>query len=436
MAGPVGSVTRPPGQYTHCVDRRNYVENPEKWGFFDAGIPSRLEFALCEYLLGGKLVCLAGGGDECAIGTVIGIEEVGYEKSGFDAIDNDFSFNLMLAPYAVDDFSAYRPAPGSPATSPPAYEPHRLRDDVAKHSPLGLLLVDPTPSPRPLPTPSEPAGTSPVDGYGVGYRWQDERGKLVYEHGFQNNLHKIWEGNPQDGSVIALPCLHCECEGSRIFFVCQAMKPFLDIMRGKAPGSPLPSPGEVCHAALDWVPLGLGKALCSLIEDIIAVPIALALAPAALAAFAGAWEAAQAYDDLFVTGPVSKRVELDDTVIVLGRWVWDAGHAGHTELHPVKAFQRVELPPGHRGGNNPKLGLRGDIKAEIHEFHDRWCRLLREAPPPFDPRHPNGIGEAILASLTPEQQAVHLHQEQPENSWTIHPAIDGCAPEVEPPPLH
>src|SRR5262245_65875808 len=101
MADPLGPVITPLGQYTHCVDRTAYKDVP---GGLEAGFPTILEFLLCEYLLGGKLVCLAGGGDECVIGVVVGIEEVGYQKSGFDAIDNDFSFNLLVSPYRTADF--------------------------------------------------------------------------------------------------------------------------------------------------------------------------------------------------------------------------------------------------------------------------------------------------------------------------------------------
>ena len=72
-----------------------------------------------------------------------------------------------------------------------------------------------------------------MDGYGVLYTWDGSA--LTYDHESQNNLHKLWSEHPQDASAISIPILHCECEGSRIFFVCQAMEPFLDLMRGKIP---------------------------------------------------------------------------------------------------------------------------------------------------------------------------------------------------------
>jgi hypothetical protein len=425
MAVATGPVITPPGQYTHCVDRTAYRDVP---GPLDAGAAAIAEFTLCEYLLGGKLVCLAGGGDECAIGVVVGIEEVGYQKSGFDAIDNDFSFNLLVLPYSPGDFAAYRENLADRST----FEAHRIRDDVVAHSPLGPLMVDPRPSPTPLPTPREPGGTSPVDGYGVLYHW-DGVG-LAYDHENQNNLHKLWDEHPQDGSVVSIPILHCECEGSRIFFVCQALKPFLEAIQGKVPGSPGPSPGDVCHAALDWVPFGIGKAICSIVEDIVEAGIALALAPAMAAALAAAWEAAQAFDDLFVTGPVAKQIHVGDVVIVTGRWTWDAGHAGHVELHPVKTIQKLRLAPELAGGHDPRNPLPEAIVSTIRDVQARWCRHVREAPPPPDPRSGGTLSGAQLAALTPDQLAVHQRQQRPENGWQLHPTIDGCAPAEEPPP--
>ena len=123
-----GPVITPPGQYTHCVDRHDYQDVP---GVLDVGIPAMLEFLLCNYLLGGKLVCLAGGGDECAIGTVVGLEAVGEGKTGINALDNDFSFNVFLAPFEAQDIArAYGP-PSSPLARPqrglrrPSHRPRR-----------------------------------------------------------------------------------------------------------------------------------------------------------------------------------------------------------------------------------------------------------------------------------------------------------------------
>ncbi len=60
-------------------------------GFLLAAIISTFE-----YLLGGKLICLDG--DKLAIGSVLSIETAS-SKSGIDAMDNDFSINLLLCPH-------------------------------------------------------------------------------------------------------------------------------------------------------------------------------------------------------------------------------------------------------------------------------------------------------------------------------------------------
>jgi hypothetical protein len=458
----VGPVITPPGQYTHCVDRKDYRDIP---GVLDNGIPAILEFLLCDYLLGGKLVCLSGGGDQCAIGTVVGLEAVGAGKSGIEALDTDFSFNVLLAPFEVQDFSVYGPPP--PAN---IADPHAIRDDSVKNGPLGWLMVD-SPNPDPLPAPVDqtgapgppfktpsPRGTAtwPVDGYGV--LWKLIGSRLVDANREGDNLHKLWDKPPDNewppppppsppDLWIPLPVSHCECEGSRIFFVCQAMKPFLDLLQGKMPGGG-PSPGEVCHAVAKWLPWPIDKivnAVCSLVEDLIALPIAIALAPAMAAAFATAWEAAQAFDDLFVTGPVAKQIHIGDIVIVRGRWDWDAGHSGHTELHPVKSIQKLmsptgSLPPEIRPPHdlstaapvdyNPRHvgGIPPAVAADITLTHQQWCRFVAEAPPPPDPRQPGGLSAPQLASMTPEQLSVWAAQNQPENSWTVHPLLDGCAP--------
>src|ERR1700694_1971589 len=95
-------VISPGGPFTHCVQRNDFrLLDP----FYLVGAASAGK-AACDYLLGGKLVCMAPD-PVCAIGTIVGLEDTSYGKSGFDGIDNDFSFNLLPAPYAVQDFRHY-----------------------------------------------------------------------------------------------------------------------------------------------------------------------------------------------------------------------------------------------------------------------------------------------------------------------------------------
>ena len=442
MTTPTGPIIAPPGQYTHCVDRTNYKAPPSTSSFGDilsallsSSLAATAEWLLCDYLLGGKLVCLAGGADECAIGVVVGVEPVG-QKTGYNALDNDFSFNVLLAPYAPTDFNVYHDHPDVPAT----FDPYKIyKDVVGGGDPQAVLMTDPHPVPVPLPTPADPGPESPVEGYGVLWSWDgstlvpgDPNVEALHDN--LNKLRALTKDDNPPGSRISIPVLHAECEGSRIFFECQAMKPFLDALQGKLPGVPGPSPEEVCDATLGWIPFGIGTAICSIVSDIFAIGIGIAIAPAMASAFAAAWEAAQAYDDLFVTGPVAKQIHTGDVVIVSGRWTWDAGHAGHTELHPVKTIQKVKLPPELSGGYDPsnKNALPAAIISEIRDVHDRWCRLVQEAPPPPDPRGGGVLTPPQLGSLTPPQMTVYTSQLQPENQWELHPLVDGCTPPVPP----
>jgi hypothetical protein len=146
------------------------------------------------------------------------------------------------------------------------------------------------------------------------------------------------------------------------------------------------------------------------------------------AAFATAWAAAQAFDDLFLTGPIAEQIHVNDDVVVLGRWTWDAGHAGHCEFHPVKAIQKVTLPDDIRDARDPAQPVPADKQDRISHYHRRWERELNKATPPADPRHPDGLTGTQLETLTPEQHEVYLNQQRPENQWQLHPLIDACVP--------
>jgi len=238
----------------------------------------------------------------------------------------------------------------------------------------------------------------------------------------QANLSKLDTVVEDAGVSIALPVLHCECEGSRIWAVCNAMAPFLDILSGKPPGAPGPSVTDVCHKALGWIPF-VGDFLCAVAEaivDIAMFPIVLAMAAAA----GVAWVSAQAYDDVFLTGPVKARIHEGDVVVVQGRWAWDSGHAGHMELHPVVA---IAIAPGiTMGGNDPVGPVAADVANNVRDLESRWCRLLSQAPPPVAPTTLHGAPPVPGVQLSGEQETTALAQQSPENQWMVHPLIDGC----------
>ncbi len=58
-------------------------------------------FELCAFLSGGKLICL--GDNSCAIGRIMELIPVGEDKSGFEKMDDDFTFNILLSPHAPSE---------------------------------------------------------------------------------------------------------------------------------------------------------------------------------------------------------------------------------------------------------------------------------------------------------------------------------------------
>lgn len=390
MTGPTGDVIVGLGRFTRCVSRADY-SNPGSYGG-DLG-PGGLGKDACDYLLGRKLVCLDG--DRCAIGTIIHIEPVGYHKPFPDDLDNDFCVNLLLFPHELGEFHSTDALVNWAVVT---------GDGVQGD----LILHDPTA----LPEPREPAATATP--YTVTYLYGG--GDPEPYEPKEDPSERLLEEVKQDAAGIQrrpVPVLHCEFEGSRIFMVCQALAPFFDLITG-GPGA------GACRNTVGKIPL-IGGWICTIIETIIAI----ALAPAMAAAAAAAWAASGAIDEAFITGPVARRVAVGDDVIVTGRWVWDGGHSGWNELHATYTLQKIVLP------TSETAGFPAD---EANDFVDRWCRLTAAAPPPI------GTGREGLTVLTPQQQATYDRQQRPENSWMLHPRVDGCAPaeddENAPPVIH
>ena len=299
----MATVVYPGGHFTHCVDPAHFhLPAP----FYLSG-PASAGKEACDFLLGGKLVCMSPDA-VCAIGTVVGLEGT--------ATANPASTPSTTTSRSTCCSRRMRRATSAPGRRCPAVRQHNIAKDVAAHARRNSC-VDNVAATSPLPTPREPkgppAGTSPVGRLRgalhvgrLGAHYDHERARTTST----SSGRSIRAG---DASAISIPILHCECEGSRIWAVCNAMAPFLDVLSGKPPGAPGPSVSEVCHATLGWIPF-VGDFLCALAEaivDIAMFPIVLAMAAAA----AIAWAAAQAYDDLFLTGPVKERIRQDQVVV-------------------------------------------------------------------------------------------------------------------------
>jgi hypothetical protein len=106
-----------------------------------------------------------------------------------------------------------------------------------------------------------------------------------------------------------------------------------------------------------------------------------------------------------------------DILAVRGTWVYDSAHEGWNELHPIKQAQKA----GEFHGNwedvfeAVKDLLPAGATPNAETFVKFWCDALVNATAPT----------TVIA------------QGKPENTWVIHPVIDGCKPEdEEPEPPH
>ncbi len=131
-------------------------------------------------------------------------------------------------------------------------------------------------------------------------------------------------------------------------------------------------------------------------------------------------------------------IRMGDHVAVLGEHVYDGYHEGWNEFHPLMAVVKFNAHPGERppvymdwqpdtreavvipdkvDPASPDLteaamraGLSDvDFRKRCEIVRDEWCRRLHDA-------------------FAPETRKT---QDRLEHRWTIHPTIDGCAPEPD-----
>jgi hypothetical protein len=104
--------------------------------------------------------------------------------------------------------------------------------------------------------------------------------------------------------------------------------------------------------------------------------------------------------------------EFGDVVVIRGGWIFDSGHAGWNEIHPVRHGQIVGEPLTETSTwadfkfTDPETGipLNLEVPNDFVIFRDRWCKALDRA-----------------------QDAVKDgNRTNPEHDWGIHPAVDGC----------
>ena len=237
---------------------------------------------ICQYLLHGKLVCL--GGDRCAIGRMAAFNTVD-DKSGFEKLDNDFGIRIVLCPTSLSSMLRGK-------------ENRVANHKTAIAGPQGELLEERFN----MPMPHNPG--SPDEQPSAKFKGVD------VEFDFTNFGPPVVAPTSADAPFL-VPVLHCEIEGDRIPTVCAALSIFSN-----------PVVDAFCSIPLiGWAPLVDHSLLAPLITSV----------------FATAWAAGSNDSrDFDNAGSLAE----GDTVVITGRWVFDAGHEGGNELHPVKACRR------------------------------------------------------------------------------------------------
>ena len=252
-----------------------------------------------DWLLGGKLVCLQeGAGDyKLAFGTVTVIEPPLDDITSFENVDNDYSWNILLAPYEL--YTSWA----------------NLSTAAAENS----VTV-----PFSLPTFNNP-------GYALDYLAQETQDvkNLASQFGVASVTF-----TGQEGSV-DYPVLHCEIEGSRVYHMKGALLAILTLTTIAS----IAIPASV--AALGAVPF-LGW-LLFLLYLIVAGVVYLATWYGSSDPTPGSGGFSGNPDP-----PANGFLSVRDIVLVYGKWVYDAGHsptAGSNEIHPVLLLQKLPAMP-------------------------------------------------------------------------------------------
>jgi len=98
---------------------------------------------------------------------------------------------------------------------------------------------------------------------------------------------------------------------------------------------------------------------------------------------------------------------------VQGEWIYDSGHTGWNEIHPVRACQVIgHLDKGQTWSDfeftdlSTNTVFKLDTAVNVETFRSFWCGALAGA---------NGAEGGGNRS-------------DPANGWGLHPLVDGCKP--------
>jgi hypothetical protein len=344
--------------------------------------------AYCLWWLYDRLICL--GGEKCAIG-LLGNVEPPEKKSGLDALDTDFSINLILAPHNIQELPPdYLSTPAPPGLTT---EQHRQRFKEALHR----RIAD--------------------DGI---------QGELIKEQSTTADEKTIFGAKRFDflgyfstagGSSVLhhhQPYLHCEFEGGGVHTLLQAAYAALAVATAAAIACAIPF--------LGWV-------VCTILSIV-----------AAVISIAGLIAALNDKGKPTVVG--SERNELhnmSDILFVRGDWVFDSAHEGWNELHPLKHCQIVARATYAR----PDVVDWDLAIAPFMVGSGKWAwqagKLVKTTGDAKPEDWKAWVASYCEASKRASSPLTVDNQRRPEHLWEIHPEVDGCRPEPEngePDPIH
>ncbi|WP_175150887.1 hypothetical protein [Paraburkholderia ultramafica] len=349
----------------------------------------------CNWWLYDRLLCL--GGDRCAIG-FLGAVEPSSGKSGLEAFDTDFSFNLVLAPHQYQELPPDYPPPGPPPFPPDPKEEEKkfkeaLHRQIADDGLQGVLIKETAT------TGDEKTifGTKKYDFQG----YFSTLGGWSVKYTFQ-------------------PYLHCEFEGAGVMDLLHAAEAALAFATAAAVFCAIPVVGWVVCAVL------------SVVAAIIAI----------VGVIGAMNDKAQptVYDP--VTGKTSSEMHSgSDILFVKGTWVFDTFHEGWNEIHPVKECYRIATARFERADVIDWDDAIASYMVAIHRWTWDATKLPVRTPIKLDgPPKPRDWTDWVAfwcdhVGTTSDPLTVAA-QARPENQWAVHPLIDGCRPEpgVDPDP--
>jgi hypothetical protein len=348
-----------------------------------------------------RLCCVSG--DQCAVGTVEAPPKISPLLGSFD---NDQFFDIRLMPHRhLDEYkgpnTAFKLSKAGPSL-----------DGLTETHPKNDILLDGF------------QGTDLLKPFFTDLPYDPTEDAVVDDFGDVPPHTKVMRST-----------LHCEAEGN-FWAEMKATAVAQGVAVGVGAGAGAAA-GAAAGCAIGAIFCGIGCIIGAIIGA-----IAGALGGAAAGAYLGASAAFNSdpgdVNDANVGDEPLGQLGNGDQVVVFGTHVYDGFHTGWHEFHPLKAIIKATDPklklalpyvewdpkfplsatgPGGLSAADMRKGLASPaFTSAAKNMKTNWCELLREA---FSP------------------PTIHT-QGQPENRWTIHPAVDGCSPDgspLPPPPI-